>query len=571
MPESSSQLPARPSLEQLRKQAKDLLRLFRNGETTAVARVHAVIPRLASTGRSADLALADTQFVLAREHGFENWATLAHHVAVRLQLGDPRSAAYGMSATPPFYRIDWATNTIEPRPPLSEKDWDTIVDVMKALEITGLTANGLMTDEALRRVSRLEHVTRLNLGGSNALTDEGLQQLARMPHLEELDVSGWQGHLTDRGLEVLRHLPSLTTFQMTWNGVITDAGVAHLTACDRLEDVNVMGTHTGDGLVSALAGKRALRRLRTGRVVTDEGLTRLHEYPLFKTWHGGDISYGLTKADATPNHLMLDGPFTDQGLASLVGLDGLFALSLFWHSKAFTSSGLAALRELLNLGFLSCGDELCDDIAMRHIGGMPRLRMLLAQGTVATDAGFEALSRSQTIEYIWGRDCTGLTGRGFVALSAMPALRGLAMSCKQVDDAALSSLPNFPALRELVPMDVTDAGFLHVGRCEQLEALWCMYCRDTTDLATERISGLSKLTMYYAGKTQITDRTLEILSRIASLEKITLWQTAGVTNAGVAALVGLPHLRDLTLDGLPNVTREGIAVFPSSVRVALSS
>ena len=66
----------------------------------------------------------------------------------------------------------------------------------------------------------------------------------------------------------------------------------------------------------------------------------------------------------------------------------------------------------------------------------------------------------------------------------MPALKGLAVSCKFVDDAALASLPDFPALRELVPMDVGDDGFRHIGRCQQLESLILMYCRDTTDVAT---------------------------------------------------------------------------------------
>ena len=41
----------------------------------------------------------------------------------------------------------------------------------------------------------------------------------------------------------------------------------------------------------------------------------------------------------------------------------------------------------------------------------------MAQGTVATDDGFEALGRSQTLEYIWGRECPNLSGRGFVALA----------------------------------------------------------------------------------------------------------------------------------------------------------
>lgn len=316
MSDSPSRLPARPSLEQLRKQAKDLLRLYRAGASTAADRFRTISARLIAPDRSDDVTLADAQFVLARERGFENWAALAHHVGVRQHLGDPTSALYGISATPPFYRIDWTANTIEPRAPRGDNDWDTIVDVMRELRITGLVAEGLMTDEALARVARLEHVTSLDLGGSNALTDAGLHHLARVPQLEHLDVSGWEGHLTDRGLDVLRRLPSLTSFKMCWNRVVTDAGGAHLASCDRLEDVNVMGTHTGDGLVAALAHKPRLRRFRTGRGVTDAGLALLHQFPIFKTWHGGDISYGLTSADASPNHLLLDGPFTNAGLAS---------------------------------------------------------------------------------------------------------------------------------------------------------------------------------------------------------------------------------------------------------------
>ena len=50
----------------------------------------------------------------------------------------------------------------------------------------------------------------------------------------------------------------------------------------------------------------------------------------------------------------------------------------------------------------------------------------------------------------------------------MPALNGLAASCKFVDDAALTTLPDFPSLTELVPMDVGDDGFRHIARCQQL-------------------------------------------------------------------------------------------------------
>jgi ankyrin repeat protein len=78
MSDPASRLPARPSLEQLRKQAKNLLRDCRAGDADSARRVRATIPRLEDD--STGLALADAQFVLAREYGFQSWAALVHHV-----------------------------------------------------------------------------------------------------------------------------------------------------------------------------------------------------------------------------------------------------------------------------------------------------------------------------------------------------------------------------------------------------------------------------------------------------------------------------------------------------------
>jgi hypothetical protein len=41
-----------------------------------------------------------------------------------------------------------------------------------------------------------------------------------------------------------------------------------------------------------------------------------------------------------------------------------------------------------------------------------------------------------------------------------------------------------------MPMDVPDAGYQHIGKCERLESLILMYCRDTTDAATAHITRL---------------------------------------------------------------------------------
>ena len=70
--------------------------------------------------------------------------------------------------------------------------------------------------------------------------------------------------MTDRGLEVLRHLPNLRAFDMTWQRGITDIGVANLRFCDQLERVNLMGSPTGDGAIKALQGKLSAWILAAG-------------------------------------------------------------------------------------------------------------------------------------------------------------------------------------------------------------------------------------------------------------------------------------------------------------------
>ena len=72
----TSSLPRSPSLEQLRRRAKELLRALRAGDAEAEA-------RLAASGHSQPAGaarLADAQLVIAREHGFASWPRLRAYV-----------------------------------------------------------------------------------------------------------------------------------------------------------------------------------------------------------------------------------------------------------------------------------------------------------------------------------------------------------------------------------------------------------------------------------------------------------------------------------------------------------
>src|SRR5215467_10378108 len=77
-----SKLPARPSLESLRKQAKKLARGIAAGDADAISRAHAQLPK-------AELPLSqrDAQLVLAREYGFPGWQDLVKEVNQRLGQG----------------------------------------------------------------------------------------------------------------------------------------------------------------------------------------------------------------------------------------------------------------------------------------------------------------------------------------------------------------------------------------------------------------------------------------------------------------------------------------------------
>ena len=100
----SKSLPSRPSLEQLRNQAKDLRKQFLAGEPAAVERVRQFHPdfsnspltpsvgeRVTEGGvRGETFRLHDAQWVVAREHGFASWPKLKEHVeSILLETGEP--------------------------------------------------------------------------------------------------------------------------------------------------------------------------------------------------------------------------------------------------------------------------------------------------------------------------------------------------------------------------------------------------------------------------------------------------------------------------------------------------
>ena len=110
-------LPAKPSLDHLRRQARDLLRAARAGDSTAACRIRAEVDAL---------TLASAQLAVAREYGFASWTRLRDEVTARtaslarqaeafceasIRDGTGRAARM-LAATPEFARYSFATAVI---------------------------------------------------------------------------------------------------------------------------------------------------------------------------------------------------------------------------------------------------------------------------------------------------------------------------------------------------------------------------------------------------------------------------------------------------------------------------
>jgi ankyrin repeat protein len=89
-------LPDRSNLDHLKKQAKDLLHLYRNRDREAIARFRQALP--AAAGRSDDeivslkLRLHDAQSCVARDYGFASWTDLKDYVEIQSASHDGRAA-----------------------------------------------------------------------------------------------------------------------------------------------------------------------------------------------------------------------------------------------------------------------------------------------------------------------------------------------------------------------------------------------------------------------------------------------------------------------------------------------
>jgi len=180
---TATQLPERPNLEQLKRQAKDLLHSARARDHAALARFR-ILPSFAH--RSNDdlgrvpLALHDAQSVVAREYGFDSWNALRERVE---ELGFEFGAAveqFVEAAT--GRRRDRAERLLKLHPGIAGASFHTLLLVGDAAAV----ADRLTADPALavapggpRGWEPLHYVCHSVVGGASAEREAGIVAIAR--------------------------------------------------------------------------------------------------------------------------------------------------------------------------------------------------------------------------------------------------------------------------------------------------------------------------------------------------------------------------------------------------------
>lgn len=113
-PAPTRRLPQHPNLEQLRKQARELLEQYRSGDSAAIAEVR----QFERNPNPSTFALNDAQRVLARAYGYESWPKLKAFVdgvniarlADAVKSGNLGQARSMLAARPELIGMDMAAN-----------------------------------------------------------------------------------------------------------------------------------------------------------------------------------------------------------------------------------------------------------------------------------------------------------------------------------------------------------------------------------------------------------------------------------------------------------------------------
>jgi ankyrin repeat protein len=179
---TARQLPDRPNLDQLKRQAKDLLRAARTHDAAALARFR-ILPafaRRSDADPAHELGLHDAQSVIAREYGLESWNALRERVEeLTLEFG---AAVDGVIEAATDGRADRAERLLALHPEIARANLHAALVLGDAGTVERLLAEraGLATERGgPRGWEPLHYVCHTSVGARSHPREAGLVAIAQ--------------------------------------------------------------------------------------------------------------------------------------------------------------------------------------------------------------------------------------------------------------------------------------------------------------------------------------------------------------------------------------------------------
>ncbi|MCA9143328.1 MAG: DUF1559 domain-containing protein [Planctomycetales bacterium] len=255
-------------------------------------------------------------------------------------------------------------------------------------------------------------------------------------------------------------------------------------------------------------------------------------------------------------------------LKALITFDGAEELSwnrfMPWLKEKHTSNpprtnsdwsmGLAAnttdtilekrLRRKPDITWLSLGHTQVTAHGLRHLKGLPAIKVVYLNDSQATDIGLEHLAEVSTLESLDLRDAP-VTDVGLSRIGKLSNLKKLFLDRTSITDDGLSDFGVLKALEDLRLDDtrVTDAGLAHLQGLTTLEKL-SLSDTDVTDRGLAHLKRLTNLKSLILTRTLVVGPGLEHLQGMTKLEWLHLDQTP-VNAASLAHLKSLESLKSL--------------------------
>ena len=427
------------------------------------------------------------------------------------------------------------------------KDWDTVIQEMKANRVPGLKLATDTTDSDLKRLAGLTQLDYLSLANTQ-VTDAGLIHLAGLTELWSLDLEGTR--ISGPGLEHLKGLARLQQLNLARTPV-TDAGLDYLAECRGLERLELAGTRITDVGLEHLKDLPALGDLDLQDTqVTGAALEHLRAKS--NLWNLSLKGAPVTDADLTHfkglTHLgrlvLSNTKITGAGLKSLQGLPQLGNLQI--DNTKVADADLVYLEGLTELHQLDASGTEITGPGLAHLKGLTKMRNITLSGTKLGDSGLAHLASLPLLERLWLIG-TPITDEGLVYLHGLTGLQVLNLSGTKITDSGLVHLKGLTALQSLGlnGTAITDAGLVHLKNLTGLPVLGLSVTRITDDGLTH-LEGLTGLQNLALNGTAITDAGLVHLKDLTGLQQLSLAGTQ-ITDAGLANLKGLSGLQTLNL------------------------